>query len=94
MTDTEFTKELSSRGFKVLIPGRHEEVTTYGWIDIGGGHLVNRWNGGSTRFEQLAFCIEARNRLDRSKPAAKLPVKATKAVAKKAAKKVAKKGGK
>lgn len=102
MTDAEFTKELSGRGFTVLIPGRHEEVTTYGWIDLGGGHLVNRWNGGSTKAEQLRYCIETRKRLDgeakceatvcssRWKKAEPQPAKAAKPVAKKAAKKAAK----
>jgi hypothetical protein len=94
MTDPQFTKELKARGFAVLIPGR-DDVPTHGYIDLGDGHRVNRWLGGSRLEEQLAFCVKVREGLAKAKAkvAAKPAPKVAKKVAKKAAKKVAKKGG-
>lgn len=57
MTDQEFAKELADRGMRIVIPTAGMNVP-WGMIDLGNDTWVNRWNGGSTLAEQLAYCIK------------------------------------
>jgi hypothetical protein len=56
ITEPEFNAELESRGFRIVRPG-DPDFKIWGYIDIGGGVLVNRWNGGSSLASQLAYLI-------------------------------------
>jgi hypothetical protein len=44
ITEEEFNAELDSRGFRIVRPG-DADFTVWGYIDIGGGVLVDRWRG-------------------------------------------------
>ena len=89
MTKPEFDVECAARGFKVLVPGRHD-VEVYGFVDIGNGVRVNRWKGGNRLVDQFAYFVKVREELNKAKP--KAAKKVAKKASKKAAKKVAKKG--
>lgn len=101
VTDAEFKTELTNRGFRMVVPG-DPNFTIWGLIDIGGS-LVNRWQGGSTNAEQLAYLIKCRAAIGSpatkatkttapKRPALKVVAKPAAKQAKKAVKKVAKKG--
>lgn len=109
MVDAEFKQELAKRGFSIVVPEPGSGVP-WGLISIGHGVTVDRWAGGSTLAEQLAYCVKASERLagkcdaticssrwkaPEPKPTPKVAAKkVAKKVAKKAVKKVSKKGGK
>lgn len=57
INEAQFNEELDKRGFRIMRPG-DDGVVTWGYIDVGGGTLVDRWRGGSTLAGQLAYLIE------------------------------------
>lgn len=89
MTQPEFDEECAARGFKVLVPGKHD-VEVYGFVDIGNNVRVNRWKGGNRLADQFAYFVKVREELNRAKP--KAAKKAAKKVSKVKAKVAVKKG--
>lgn len=77
ITEAEFNSALAAHGFRIMRPG-DPGFTFWGYIDIGGGVLVNRWNGGRTLVDQLSYLI---------KQSTNEPPPATKKTRKKGAKK-------
>lgn len=63
MTEAEFTAECEARGFTVLIPGKHD-VQVHGFVDIGDGIRVSRWNGGPDFASVLKYLVAVRKRQD------------------------------
>jgi hypothetical protein len=57
ISEAEFNAEISKRGFRIVRPGDPDFVV-WGYVDIGGGVLVDRWRGGGSLASQLSYLIE------------------------------------
>lgn len=91
MLSREFSAALDECGFTLITPD-HPEFSVWGYIDIGKGPWVNRWLGGVTLADQLAFLKRVREGRDKAEESVPKKQKAaTKAVAPKKTAKAAKK---
>ena len=74
MTHGEFDRELAAHGMAVVIPPT-QDGAGWGLVDMGNGVKVDRWRGGSTLPEQLAFLKAEKARLTgQAPPAPKAPL--------------------
>ena len=71
-TEAWFIPAMSERGFRVVRPG-DKDFVAWGFIDIGGGVLVNRWLGGSSLASQFAYLIKRKSECVGGPPPAASP---------------------
>lgn len=57
ISEAEFNEELGRNGLRVVRPG-DDGFVVWGYVDVGNGVLVNRWQGGATLASQLKYLIE------------------------------------